>query len=84
MSFEREADVAREAALAAGEVIARHAAAGRRAATEKSHDNPVTAADLEANAAIGGGEAGGFWMVTAFVAIAAGLGLAFLRKIDWI
>lgn len=38
----------------------------------------------EANAAIGGGEAGGFWMVTAFVAIAAGLGLAFLRKIDWI
>ncbi len=53
MSFEREVDVAREAALAAGEVIARHAAAGRRAATEKSHDNPVTAADLEANAAIG-------------------------------
>ncbi len=53
MSFEREADVAREAALAAGEVIARHAAAGRREATDKSHDNPVTAADLEANAAIG-------------------------------
>lgn len=38
----------------------------------------------EANAAIGGGEAGGFWAVTAFVAIAAGAGLAFLRKIDWI
>ena len=53
MSFEREADVAREAALAAGLVIARHAAAGRRAATEKSDDNPVTAADLEANAALG-------------------------------
>jgi myo-inositol-1(or 4)-monophosphatase len=53
VSFEREADVAREAALAAGEVIARHAAAERREATEKSHDNPVTAADLEANAAIG-------------------------------
>ncbi len=52
MSFEREAGVAREAALAGGEVIARHAAAGRRAATEKSADNPVTAADLEANAAI--------------------------------
>lgn len=53
MSFEREAALARDAALAAGEVIARHAAAGRRSATEKSHDNPVTAADLEANAAIG-------------------------------
>jgi myo-inositol-1(or 4)-monophosphatase len=52
VSFEREADVAREAALAAGRVIARHAAAERREATEKSHDNPVTAADLEANAAI--------------------------------
>jgi myo-inositol-1(or 4)-monophosphatase len=53
VSFEREADVAREAALAAGEVIARHAASGRRAATEKSDDHPVTAADLEANAALG-------------------------------
>ncbi len=53
MSFEREADVAREAALAAGQVIARHASAQRRAATEKSDDSPVTAADLEANAAIG-------------------------------
>lgn len=52
MSFEREADVAREAALAAGRVIARHATAERREATEKSHDNPVTAADLEANAAV--------------------------------
>ena len=52
MSFEREADVAREAALAAGDVIARHARAERRASFEKSDDNPVTAADLEANAVI--------------------------------
>lgn len=52
MSFEREADVAREAALAGGEVISRHASAERRASWEKSDDNPVTAADLEANAAI--------------------------------
>ncbi|MFI5314192.1 MAG: 3'(2'),5'-bisphosphate nucleotidase CysQ [Myxococcota bacterium] len=52
MSFEREARVACEAAQAGGEVIARHAAANRRGAREKSHDNPVTAADLEANAAI--------------------------------
>jgi myo-inositol-1(or 4)-monophosphatase len=52
VSFEREADVAREAALAGGEVIARHASAERRASWQKSDDNPVTAADLEANAAI--------------------------------
>jgi myo-inositol-1(or 4)-monophosphatase len=52
VSFEREADVAREAALAGGEVITRHASAERRASFEKSNDNPVTAADLEANAAI--------------------------------
>lgn len=52
MSFEREADVAREAALAGGEVIARHASAERRASWQKSDDNPVTGADLEANAAI--------------------------------
>ncbi len=52
MSFEREADVAREAALAGGLVIARHASAERRASWEKSDDNPVTAADLEANTAI--------------------------------
>jgi magnesium transporter len=38
----------------------------------------------EANAAIGGGEAGGFWAVTAGVALAAGAGLMFLRRIDWI
>jgi myo-inositol-1(or 4)-monophosphatase len=52
VSFEREADVAREAALAGGEVIARHASAERRSSWEKSDDNPVTAADLEANSAI--------------------------------
>jgi myo-inositol-1(or 4)-monophosphatase len=52
VSFEREARVACEAAQAGGEVVARHAAAQRRESREKSHDNPVTAADLEANAAI--------------------------------
>jgi myo-inositol-1(or 4)-monophosphatase len=52
VSFEREADVAREAALAGGEVVARHVSAERRASFEKSKDNPVTAADLEANVAI--------------------------------
>ena len=38
----------------------------------------------EANAAIGGGEAGGFWIVTGVVILAAAGGLAFLRRIDWI
>ena len=38
----------------------------------------------EANAAIGGAEAGGFWVVTAVVALAAGAGLVLLRRIDWI
>ena len=52
MSFEREARVACEAAQAGGEVVARHASAENRTAREKSHDNPVTAADLEANTAI--------------------------------
>ena len=52
MSFEREAEIAREAAQAGAAVVARHASAQRRAAWDKSEDNPVTAADLEANAAI--------------------------------
>ena len=52
MSFEREARVACEAAQAGGEVVARHARGLVREAREKSHDNPVTAADLEANAEI--------------------------------
>ena len=38
----------------------------------------------EANAAIGGGEAGGFWVVTGIVVLAAGAGMMLLRKIDWI
>lgn len=50
-AFDKELDTAREAALAAGEVIARHAA-GDRASWEKSEDNPVTRADLEGNHAI--------------------------------
>jgi len=38
----------------------------------------------EAGVALGGGEAGGFWAITAFVvALATGAAL-FLRKIDWI
>jgi len=52
VSFEREARVACEAAQAGGEVVARHATAAVRESREKSHDNPVTAADLEANEAI--------------------------------
>jgi myo-inositol-1(or 4)-monophosphatase len=51
VAFERELGVAREAAMCAGEVIARHAA-GKRENWEKSQDNPVTQADLEANDAI--------------------------------
>lgn len=50
-SFEKELDVAREAARAAAEAIARHAAGDRRS-WEKSEDSPVTEADLEANRAI--------------------------------
>ncbi len=38
----------------------------------------------EAGTAINGGEAGGFWAVTAIVTLAAGAGLVFLRRIDWI
>lgn len=48
MAWERELATAREAAMRAGEVIARHAA-GARENWEKSEDNPVTIADLEAN-----------------------------------
>lgn len=51
--WEGELEVARAAALEAGDVIARHAT-GDRASWEKSDDNPVTAADLEANAKIVG------------------------------
>jgi magnesium transporter len=38
----------------------------------------------EAGAAFQGGEAGGFWLVTAFVILLALAAAAFLRKIDWI
>ena len=50
-SQERALAVAREAALAAGEIIARHSA-GDRESWDKAEDNPVTQADLEANRAI--------------------------------
>jgi myo-inositol-1(or 4)-monophosphatase len=50
-ALQRELEVARDAALAAGEVIARHAE-GNRESWEKAEDNPVTKADLEANGAI--------------------------------
>ncbi len=49
--YEPELRVAREAALAAGEIIARYAG-GERESWEKSEDSPVTHADLEANTAI--------------------------------
>jgi myo-inositol-1(or 4)-monophosphatase len=48
LDFEREVSVAREAATAAGEAIARHAS-GDRASWDKAEDSPVTRADLEAN-----------------------------------
>ena len=38
----------------------------------------------EAGAALGGGEAGGFWVVTAFVVAVATIAALFLRRIDWI
>jgi myo-inositol-1(or 4)-monophosphatase len=49
--LEREVSVARDAALAAGEIIARRCNTDRQS-WEKSEDNPVTQTDLEANAAI--------------------------------
>jgi myo-inositol-1(or 4)-monophosphatase len=48
LDFEREVNAAREAAVAAGDVIARHAT-GDRQSWEKAEDSPVTKADLEAN-----------------------------------
>ena len=38
----------------------------------------------EAGVALGGGEAGGFWLITAIVVVAAMIAAVFLRKIDWI
>ncbi len=49
--YRREAEVAREAALAGGKVVARHSR-GERDSWDKAEDSPVTQADLEANEAI--------------------------------
>ena len=49
--YERELEVALEAARAAGAILARHYAGDRRH-WEKSEDNPVTRADLESDRAI--------------------------------
>jgi len=38
----------------------------------------------EAGVALGGGEAGGFWLITAIVVVAAMIAAVFLRRIDWI
>jgi magnesium transporter len=38
----------------------------------------------EAGVALGGKEAGGFWLITAIVVVAAMIAAVFLRKIDWI
>jgi len=51
MAFERELEVTLAAAREAGEILRRHYEAGTPA-WEKSEDNPVTLADLEADAAI--------------------------------
>jgi myo-inositol-1(or 4)-monophosphatase len=48
MSYERELDVAREAAEAAGAALRRHYEQGTET-WEKSEDNPVTLADLESD-----------------------------------
>jgi myo-inositol-1(or 4)-monophosphatase len=48
MTMERELEVARGAAKAAGEVLLRYYGSAYRVA-EKSVDNPVTVADLESN-----------------------------------
>jgi myo-inositol-1(or 4)-monophosphatase len=51
LDFEQEVSVAREAAEAAGDVIARHATSDRTS-WNKAEDSPVTQADLEANRVI--------------------------------
>ncbi len=51
MSYERELEVAREAARVAGEILKRHYEGGTKT-WEKSEDNPVTLADLESDRAI--------------------------------
>jgi len=49
--YEREVEVARDAARAAGDIIARYAK-GDRESWDKAEDSPVTHADLEANTCI--------------------------------
>jgi myo-inositol-1(or 4)-monophosphatase len=51
MSYDRELQVALEAAREAGAILLRHYQAGTEH-WEKSHDNPVTVADLESDRAI--------------------------------
>jgi len=51
MAYERELEVALEAARDAGEILRRHYEGGTKT-WEKSEDNPVTLADLEADHAI--------------------------------
>jgi myo-inositol-1(or 4)-monophosphatase len=51
MSYEKELSVALEAALEAGAILRRHLEEGTKT-WEKSEDNPVTLADLEADKAI--------------------------------
>ena len=51
MPYERELEVAREAAREAGAILRRHYA-GDRKSWEKSKDNPLTLADLESDRAI--------------------------------
>ena len=51
MAYERELEVALAAAREAGEILHRHYEGGTQR-WEKSKDNPVTAADLEAEHAI--------------------------------
>jgi myo-inositol-1(or 4)-monophosphatase len=51
MAYERELEVALTAAREAGDIVRRHYESGTRV-WEKSEDNPVTLADLEADAAI--------------------------------
>ena len=51
MSYDRELEVARDAARAAAEVLLRHYEEGSET-WEKSEDNPVTAADLESDRVI--------------------------------
>jgi myo-inositol-1(or 4)-monophosphatase len=48
LDFDREVNVAREAAEAAGDVIARYATSDRES-WDKAEDSPVTKADLDAN-----------------------------------